>query len=75
MTARQSIIAFAGRRIDPPGAAYCRFPPQMISHVKQQLLSCFSKLRPSRLVCAVAGLASADCSGGLYHPVINPIWR
>ena len=58
MTARQSIIAFAGRRIDPPGAAYCHFPPQMISHVKQQLLSCFSRLRPSRLVCAAA--AGAD---------------
>ena len=28
MTARQSIIAFAGRRIDPPSAAYCHFPPQ-----------------------------------------------
>ncbi|HEY1964347.1 MAG TPA: hypothetical protein VGG59_05425 [Acidobacteriaceae bacterium] len=58
MTARQSIIAFAGRRVDPPGAPYRRFPPQMISHVKQQLLSCFSKLRPSRLVCAAA--AGAD---------------
>ena len=58
MTARQSIIAFAGRRVDPPGAAYCRFPPQMIPHVKQQILSCFSKLRPSRLVCAAA--AGAD---------------
>ena len=58
MTARQSIIAFAGRRIDPPGAAYRRFPSQMISHVKQQLLSCFSQLRPSRLVCGAA--AGAD---------------
>lgn len=58
MTARQSIIAFAGRRVDPPGTAYRRFPPQMISHVKQQLFSCFSKLRPSRLVCAAA--AGAD---------------
>lgn len=58
MTARQSIIAFAGRRVDPPGAAYLRFPPQMIPHVKQQLLSCFFKLRPSRLVCA--GAAGAD---------------
>jgi hypothetical protein len=58
VTARRSIIAFAGRRIDPPGAAYCRFPPQMIPHVMHRLLSCFSKLRPSRLVCAAA--AGAD---------------
>ncbi len=58
MTARQSIIAVRGQAHRSARCRYRRFPPQMISHVKQQLLSCFSKLRPSRLVCAAA--AGAD---------------
>jgi hypothetical protein len=49
-----SVLALAGRRVDPPGADVSRFPLANVPAVRARLASLFNRLQPKALVCSAA---------------------
>lgn len=48
------VVALAGRRIDPPGAAHRRFPVENAGLVAGRIRAFFGELNPQALVCSAA---------------------